>query len=112
MRRLRPLIDAVGSAETVSENVFVAEVHGYHSVKYRHQSALLPSQAYTIHLVRRAIDRDAQFLIMRAGSIWLDLVPELRDARCVRLNSAQNVTVSPRNCPAGFATIVARVRES
>jgi hypothetical protein len=108
VKRLRPLAEAVGGYEAVSQYVFVAETHGYHAIKYR--NVALPSQEYTKHLLRDCIARDAVVIIMRARSVWMRLVPELSRARVFDLNSSQNVTVSPRNCPRGFAGAVARIR--
>lgn len=106
-RRLRALADAVGGYESVAQHVFVAETHGYHSIRYKPIS--LPSQQYTRRLVLQAIDRNAVVIIMRSKRVWLELVPELQQACVFSLRNVQNVTVSPGNCPAGFRAAVAAI---
>lgn len=108
LKRLRPLADAAGGYQAVSRYVFVAETHGYHAKNYR--DVALPSQEYTKQLVRDSIARGALVIVMRARSVWMRLLPELGRARVFDLNSPQNVTVSPRNCPGGFAEAVERIR--
>lgn len=106
-RRLRPLANAVGGFQRVAQLVFVAETHGYHSVNYK--TIALPSQRYTRELVLAAMQRDAVIIVMRARKVWLELVPELEGANLFSLNSAQNVTISQRNCPDGFHAAVAAI---
>ncbi len=104
-KRLKALIGEVGP-EIIATQVFVAEVHGYHSIKYRHQRTCLPSQQYTFGLIRAAIARRAIFVVMRGFRIWSSLIPELREARLHRLLNPQNAAISPGNCPEIFDEIV------
>jgi len=109
-RRLRALTEAVGSIDAVARGVFVAEVHGYHSVKYRHQRTPLASQAYTQHLVNDAVGRGAMIIAMRGLRIWRALVPALDTIQVHQLRSVQNTAISPRNCPDAFDDLVANIR--
>jgi hypothetical protein len=110
LRKLRALIDRVG-LEAVAALVFIAEVHGYHSRRYRHQSPPFPSQRYTQDLVRAALGRNALVLIMRGARIWETYLPELADYTSLgRLRNVQNATISPGNCPEFFERIVSVVR--
>lgn len=101
-RRLAPLVDAT-SPETVARGVLCLEWFPYHSRRFRHAGLSLPSQRFTFGILERAIRRNAIVIVMRAVRLWQSAVPELgRYRQCFGLNSAQNVTVSPKNCPAGF----------
>ncbi len=75
-KRTRQLRSDVGD-ETVAKNLACIQYMPYHSKKYRHSSVPLPSQAYTFHLVRQAIARGAEIVILRSRDIWLQAVPEL-----------------------------------
>ena len=107
-RRTRSLAEAVGGYQQVARSVFVMETHGYHASRYRRIN--LPSQQYTRELVRAAINRKAILIVMRARREWWRLVPELSMANAFSLRSPQNVSVSPKNCPDGFASAVAAIR--
>lgn len=110
-RKLRVLIEEVG-LQAVASNLFVVEIHGYHSRRY--SSALrLPSQAYTRQLVLDAIARDATIVVMRGRRARNSLVPELLSLSSVAfVRNIQNPAISPRNCPDSFARILASVRSA
>jgi hypothetical protein len=103
-QRLRPLIEEVG-LETVARDILCVEFFPYHSHKYS-QAPRLPSQDYTLSLVQAAIDRNAVVVMLRSVRRWTEAVPALAnyDRRFI-LQSAQNVTISLRNCPLGFREI-------
>jgi hypothetical protein len=109
---LRALIEAVG-LRSVASNVFVAELHGYHSKSFSSRLHV-PSQSYTRQLVVNALARGATFVVMRGMQEWQALVPELgvngRHPSVIKVVNPQNPAISPRNCPESFESIVARVR--
>ncbi len=105
-RKLREPILAAG-ARKVARKVLCIEYFPYHSVRYKQFSSPLQSQLYSFHLARQAVARGALIVIMRGNAAWFDAVPELRSCPdAYSLNSAQNVTISLRNCPEGFPKIV------
>jgi hypothetical protein len=108
-RKLRVLIEEVG-LRAVASNLFVVEIHGYHSRKY--SGALrLPSQPYTRELVLAAIARQATIVVMRGRRAWNALVPELSGLTSIAfLRNVQNPTISLGNCPDSFARILAAVK--
>ena len=66
----------------------------------------LYSQQYSFNLVRQAVQRKAMIVMMRSAKPWGQAVPELGDyTNLFALNSAQNVTISRKNCPEGFGII-------
>jgi hypothetical protein len=108
-RKLRVLIEEVG-LHAVASNLFVVEIHGYHSRKYS-GGLRLPSQRYTQELVRAAIAREATMVVMRGRRAWNALIPELFNIPSIAfLRNVQNPTISPGNCPDSFGHIVAAVR--
>ena len=112
LRKLRALIERAG-LQAVSRSVFVAEVHGYHSRKFRHQPSPFPSQRYTQQLLNAAIERNALILIMRGASLWhslnsrLVIYPSL-----ARVRNWQNPSISPGNCPEVFGRVVAAIESA
>lgn len=108
-QRLGPIVKATSEA-AVSTGTLVVELFGYHSVGWK-PGCNVPSQAYGVALVEEAIARGATIVAMRARRPWEQLVPNLVGYdRVFSLNSVQNVTISPRNCPAGWDAVTAAVR--
>lgn len=90
--------------EAVTRGMFFVELFPYHSKRYRaipkkiSSDGLVPSSAYSAYLVRRAIEQKKLLVIMRASKQWAEFVPELAGYdRVLRLNSPQNVCLSPGN---------------
>lgn len=107
-KKLKPLIDR-SSQKTVANNILCVEYFPYHSRKAAnfHKYTRIPSQEYSFHLVKKAINRGALIILMRWPSSWLGTIPELNTyPDFFRLNSPQNVIISPRNCPGGFEKIL------
>jgi hypothetical protein len=95
----------------LARSILCVEYFPYHSRRFCHASLEVPSQEYGFGLVRSAIARGAVVVIMRARALWIKRVPELeRYSRAFRLNSPQNVVVSPGNC-AGFDVVVSAIRD-
>lgn len=104
--KLARLIEARGR-ETVARQVLCVEVFPYHSYRFAHAKLQVPSQAYSLQLVRNALRRNALVVVMRAERIWRQALPELADYPFLfRLRNPQNVVISERSCPEGFATIL------
>jgi hypothetical protein len=105
--KLRELIDAVGVRE-LAQSLLVLEWLPYASISFR-RPPRLPSQEYSFELARRAVKRDAIFVVIRARSEWEAAVPELESARVFGLRSPQAAAISSRNCPEGFSQILRRL---
>ena len=97
----------VAGLQPVATRVLCVEYFPYHSRRYPPIRETLESQRYGFQLVRDAIGRGALIVIMRGQKRWLEAVPELANhGRVYKLNSVQNVAISPGNCPGGFSEIV------
>jgi hypothetical protein len=104
-QRLRLLLEEFG-APLVSRSLLCVEYFPYHSRRYAHAKLDVPSQSYARQLVHAAVQRDAVVIVMRGWNLWREAVPALENARrCFRLRSVQNVSVTPKNCPDGFAAV-------
>jgi len=110
-KKLRWVVEACGP-EQVARNVLCIEYFPYHSLRFRHESLELPSQEFGFKLACSAIERKAVIVVMRAERLWRQKIPELGNyPRAFTLNSPQNPTVSPRNCPReGFDLVVSAIR--
>ncbi|MDA1298546.1 MAG: hypothetical protein O2868_00530 [Proteobacteria bacterium] len=105
-KKLKPLIELFGR-ERVAHKVFCVELFPYHSVKFAHHKLRVHSQDYAAYLIRNSVQKNALLVAMRGFRFWEQLVPELSEyPQLFRLNSAQNVTISAKNCPLGFPHIV------
>jgi hypothetical protein len=109
-RKLKPLIDVVGF-DRVRRGVQVIEYIPYKSTKFYSPRGRIPSQSYSFHLVEEALAREASVVAMRRSRDWISAVPGLAGRPPHVLNSAMNVTISPRNCPSGFGELVERLRQ-
>jgi hypothetical protein len=108
--RLSALTSAT-SDEVVARGVLCVEYFPYHSVRFRHAAVRVASQEFGFSLVRQALRRRAVVIVMRARRLWETAVPELRGyGRIFGLNSPQNVSITPRNCPEGFDVAVRRLQ--
>lgn len=110
-RRRLSALTAATSDEVVARGVLCVEYFPYHSVRFGHRAVHVPSQEYGFSLVRDALGRRAVVIVMRARLLWDSAVPELRSyGRLFGLNSPQNVSISPRNCPEGFDAAVRQLK--
>ncbi len=101
--RLRELIKACGRG-CVAQNVLAVEMMPYHSIKYR--PLVVPSQAYSFELVRRAIQRRAVIVQMYGKNEWPKCFPELMGHQHYYHVKGRGVYVTPKSCPGGFPVIV------
>jgi hypothetical protein len=95
-KKLRRLMETVG-AETVMARVAAAEWFPYVSRKLVEIPELLPSQAFTFQVVRKALEHGALPVIMIGNAQWLDSVPELAHYRVIIIRNWQNPTITPGN---------------
>ncbi len=109
-RVLGPLIREVGLAK-VARGVVLFEYVPYHSRRFAHHQLSLSSQAFSLACVRESLPQAAAVFVTRGLRLWSRAVPELLGhPRLFRTRSAQNIVISPRNCPAGWAAAVAGIR--
>jgi len=92
-RRLREMIAVVG-IEAVAAKVMCLEHFPYKSKSYRPLGMTLPSQDFTFELLKDAMRRGKQVVVMRSERIWLDSVPELKTYPYIRLSNHQNPHLS------------------
>ena len=95
--KLKPLLQAGITEETLKEKMMMVEYFPYHSVNYKHINRYTPSQLFSFDIVREAIKLNKTIVIMRSRALWLEAVPELKEYSYMTLSSAQNVTISPKN---------------
>jgi hypothetical protein len=63
----------------------------------------VPSQEFGLHLVRRAMERNALLVIRNAESQWIAAIPRLaRYPRRCKANSPRTPVISPGNVPEGW----------
>src|SRR5258708_7337759 len=99
-RKLRRVIETAG-AETVMNSVAAAEWFPYVSRKLVEIPQLLPSQTFTFQVVRGALERGAQPVIMTGRAQWLRSVSELAHDSVITLRNWQNQTFTPGNMESG-----------
>ena len=94
----RWLIEDIG-IEKLARNLFCVELFPYHSEEYQlSPNGLVPSSAYGVHLVRRAIRSDRPIVAMRAFGDWCAQLPELQQYRNLfRLRNPRRAWLSPGN---------------
>jgi hypothetical protein len=111
-RVLGPLVREVG-VEAVAHGVVLFEYLPYHSRRFAHHRLSLLSQAFSFACVRASLSKAAAVFVTRGVEPWTMAVPELlRHPRLFRTSSTQNITISPRNCPDGWASAVAGIRSA
>ena len=107
LQRLGALSNAVG-LPTVQEHVMVVQYFPYWSSDGTAVFDGLPSQEYSLQLVREALDAGKLVMVMRAADKWTKAIPALRNAITNRNRSPY---VSPGNLRNGnFDKVVAALR--
>jgi hypothetical protein len=70
----------------------------------------LPSQAYSFSLVRRAIERGAEIVVMRSKRLWFEAIPELaRYGRTHLGSNPRSPFLSPGNLKQSYVSIASRL---
>jgi hypothetical protein len=108
-QKLSRLIQAKG-LKAVAHGLLCVEYFPYHSTRFAHAKLRVPSQQYSFGLVRSAMARNAMIVVLRGEKLWRAAVPELDTyPRLYRVHNPQNVTITPNNCPEGYASILAEL---
>lgn len=109
-QRVRYLIQDVGF-ESVAKRLACVQFTPYHSSEYSNSSPRLPSQAYSFNLVRNAMTRGAEIVVMRSKRLWFEAVPELASYERIHIGSNPRAPfVSPGNLKESYASIAQRLR--
>ncbi len=111
-QRTRELVSDVGF-DSVAHNIACVQFAPYHSLQYHIGSPLLPSQEYNFYLVRQAMARGAEVVVMRSMNLWLSVVPEL--ANYNRLHRGSNPRapfLSRGNLKSAYTTVAGRLRSA
>jgi hypothetical protein len=96
--------------DAVAKGVMCVQFFPYHSVKFRSSGVAIPSQRYSFSLVRKAIERDAEIVVMRSWRLWSLAIPELIDYRRLHIvRNPRNPAISVPNLPEGYERIVGRL---
>jgi len=106
-RKLKQLINLYG-AQKIANEISNLEYFPYTSRHFGCNKFILASQRYTFYLLEEALKREATIILMRGRNLWEQAVPTLQQYPYFTLNSAQNASISERNCPRGYAEIVKR----
>lgn len=111
-RRTRELANDAGF-ERVARHIACVQYFPYHSDSFTAATPRVPSQEYSFHLVRQAIQRGAEIVILRSARLWLSAVPELTNYRRVhRGTNPRAVFVSRGNLKSSYDVIAERVRNA
>ena len=109
-RRARELAAAVGF-DHVATGIACVQYMPYHSQAFSPRAPRLPSQAYSVQLVRSAMKRGAELVVMRSFRLWASAVPDL--VSYARLHIAKNPRapyLSRGNLKDRYAVIAERLR--
>ena len=98
-RRIAKSLIADLGFNAVSKNIFCIQYFPYHSKTYGSGKLdIIDSQRYSFDLVRAAIQRRAEIVIMRSSGLWLAAIPELTSySRIHCVKNPRNPTLSPKN---------------
>jgi hypothetical protein len=104
-RKLKHLFLRFGPGEDVARSILArsilaVEFFPYVSYRYRQGGLCLPSQKYSLSLVKNAVERGAVIVLTRGQRRWEKAIPELpKYPRCFRLKEVQRAPISPGNFP-------------
>jgi len=93
----KKLIEDGVTLDDLSEKMMAVQYFPYPSVTYKGNKNILPSQNYSFYLVREAIRRKLPIVMMRSEKLWLDAVPELKEASYFKAHSSRATALSPNN---------------
>ena len=109
-RRAQELIADVGFNQ-VARSLACIQLVAYHSEEYSPATPALASQKYSFWLVREAMARRAEIVVMRAVRLWMVAVPEL--SHYDRLHVGANpraAYLSRGNLKASYEVVARRMR--
>lgn len=108
-RITRALINEVGF-EAVAKNLSCVQFFPYHSPTFGSARLSVPSQQFGFQLVRNAVRRNAEIVVMRSRRLWFAAVPELSQySRVHFIKNPRNPSLSPNNLT-GFKEIATCIR--
>ena len=111
-RRTRELVSEVGF-EAVASGLSCVQYMPYHSQRFATSSPRLPSQAFSFHLVRQAMARQAEIVVMRSRKLWFSAVPELASYERLHFGTApRSPYISPGNLKSSYLAIARRLRSA
>lgn len=100
-----PLIQAT-SFDAVAKGILCVQYFPYHSHSFSSSSPNVPSQEYSWNLVRAAINRNAEIVVMRSWRLWASAVPELlTHTKVHHVRNPRNPSLSPGNLGASFESL-------
>lgn len=109
-QRTRELVSDVGFTQ-VARQLGCVQYYPYHSSEYTKSTPEVPSQQYGFFLVRQAIERGAEIIIMRSIKKWLAAVPELAYYNKVHYGvNPRAPFISKGNLRSSYNKIVERIR--
>lgn len=109
-RRAQELLADVGF-DQVARSLGCIQLIAYHSKEYSPATPTLASQGYSVWLVREAMARRAEIVVMRAVRFWMAAVPEL--SKYDRLHVGANpraAYLSRGNLKASYDIVAGRLR--
>ena len=94
---LRQLVGDVGPS-AVATGLATVQLVAYHSREFVAPAGVLPSQEFTVRVLRHALARAAVVVVARGWERWLALFPELADSPrpVLRLASPRRPYLTPR----------------
>ncbi len=97
LRRTRSLRDSLDiDAQTLSERLMVIEWFPYHSKSFSEPPELLPSQYYSFHLAKKALESTHKLVVrMRSRRQWTDV--DKRFENVAALRNPRSAYISERN---------------
>jgi len=111
-QRTRELASDV-SFDILAHRLACIQFAPYHSSEYHAGSPLFPSQQYSFFLVRQAMAREAEIVVMRSVNLWLSVVPELAGYK--RLHRGSNPRapfLSRGNLKSAYNVVLGRLRSA
>jgi len=109
-RRTRELVDDVGF-DRIAKGIACVQYMPYHSPEFSQRVPLVQSQEYSFQLVRNAMRRGAEIVVMRSFQLWVSAIPEI--TTYAHLHVAVNPRspyLSPGNLKSSYVKIVERLR--
>ena len=111
-QRTRELASDVGF-DQAARLLACVQLVPYHSSEYSGSTPRLPSQEYSFHLVRQAMVRGAEIVIMRSVNLWFAAVPELANySRVHRGSNPRAPFISRGNLKSSYSLVLERVRSA
>ncbi|WP_199052002.1 hypothetical protein [Aquitalea sp. ASV15] len=108
--RTKQLVKDVGFM-AVSSGLACVQFFPYHSKEFSKACPILPSQKYGFHLVREAMRRNAEIVVMRSRAEWFSHVPELVSYEKLHIAvNPRSPYISPGNLKKSYQIIVNRLK--